>query len=502
MHSPRLNLVATYLSQGYAAVLGILVMPFYLAYLGAEAYGLIGFFGLIQTWFQLLDLGLTPTIARESARLAAGAVKADEVRKLLRALEALFIVGGIAAAIAFHTLAPWLANHWLKVNTLPLDAVSNAISLMGLAGAARWVATLYRGALAGLEDFVWISSLNGLVATARFLLVFPVLHLAGTSVVSFFYYQAVVAIVEATVLALRAYSSLPAAASILSLMPSFHTLANKLKFSLIAASSGAIWIFVTQADKLLLSRLLSLRDFGHATLAVVLAGSVIVISGPLTTVLLPQLTRIYAREGLVGAINAYRNATRMMTLTATMAAAVLVFTAEPVLVAWTGDRALAKEIAPILALYAAGNGILTLSAFPYYLQFAHGNLRLHIAGSVLLILVLFPSVIAITPNYGATGAAACWFIANLCYFLIWVPISHGRFASFLHRDWALIDIAPILLPSLVVLLLSHWLCDFPTDRAGAAIWCIGIGFLGMGTAVPSFYLLQRKCPLVNVSAQG
>ena len=46
--SLKKNIFANYLSQIYAAVIGVVMLPFYIRYMGAEAYGLVGFFALLQ----------------------------------------------------------------------------------------------------------------------------------------------------------------------------------------------------------------------------------------------------------------------------------------------------------------------------------------------------------------------------------------------------------------------------------------------------------------------
>ena len=58
------NTALSYAGQAYALLVGILIMPFYLSHLGAEAYGLIGFFAVMQAWLQLLDAGLSPSLVR------------------------------------------------------------------------------------------------------------------------------------------------------------------------------------------------------------------------------------------------------------------------------------------------------------------------------------------------------------------------------------------------------------------------------------------------------
>ncbi len=77
------NILANYASQIYVMVVGIVMVPLYIEYMGAEAYGLVGFFAMLQTWFQLLDIGLTPTMAREMARFQGGATDALSLRRFI-----------------------------------------------------------------------------------------------------------------------------------------------------------------------------------------------------------------------------------------------------------------------------------------------------------------------------------------------------------------------------------------------------------------------------------
>ena len=40
------------------ALIGVLVVPIYLHLMGADAYGLVGFYVVLQSWMLLFDLGL------------------------------------------------------------------------------------------------------------------------------------------------------------------------------------------------------------------------------------------------------------------------------------------------------------------------------------------------------------------------------------------------------------------------------------------------------------
>jgi O-antigen/teichoic acid export membrane protein len=183
------------------------------------------------------------------------------------------------------------------------------------------------------------------------------------------------------------------------------------------AFASSVWVLVTQTDKPVLSKLLPLSDYAYFSLAVLAASGVMLISGPISIALLPRMTKQSASGDDVELIRLYRHATHLVGVNAIPVALVLAFFAQQVLWVWTGDTEIARKAAPILTLYALGNGILALGAFPYYLQFAKGDLYLHLIGSALFVIFLIPTLIWATMRYGPTGAGYAWLAANAMYFV-------------------------------------------------------------------------------------
>lgn len=145
------NVIANYVGQAYKALIGIIMMPIYLSYLGSEAFGLIGFYVMLQSWMQLLDLGMKPTLARESSKYRAGSIGIIELRTVLRTLEVIFVATGILVAVGIILFSNYIATSWLNVINLDLSSVSLAIAVMAIIVATRWVSSLYTGVLSGLE---------------------------------------------------------------------------------------------------------------------------------------------------------------------------------------------------------------------------------------------------------------------------------------------------------------------------------------------------------------
>jgi len=479
------NILANYASQLYVTAVGIVMVPLYVKYMGAEAYGLVGFFAMLQAWFNLLDMGLTPTMARETARYHGGAIGAPDYRRLARALEGVFVGVALVGGVLLFSLADWVAAHWLKVSRLPMGDVAASLRLMALAIALRWMCGLYRGVITGTERLVWLSGFNSTVATLRFVLVLPLLIFVSASPLAFFGFQLGVAVIEIAGLAWMAYRLLPALPAGQRIRWEWAPLKPVLKFSLAIAFTSSVWVLVTQTDKLVLSKILPLADYGYFTVAVLVASGIMIVSGPVSSAILPRMTRLQAEGQHDQLIAVYRQATQLVTVMAVPVALVLSFFAPQVLWAWTGDAELTRSAAPVLTLYAAGYGVLAVGAFPYYLQYAKGDLRLHLIGNALFVLLLIPSVIWAATYHGMVGAGWAWLVSNVVYFVVWTPLVHRRFAPGLHRIWLLRGVSqPVVLPLISAGLMANYL-TWPTGRLGSSVVLFGAGFVLLLLAIAS-----------------
>ncbi len=313
--SLKKNILANYLSQFYVTLIGIVMVPLYITYMGAEAYGLVGFYAMLQAWFMLLDMGLTPTMARETARFRGGATDALSYRRLVRALEGVFLVVALVGGTAMFAAAGYISQNWLQVSQLPVAEVQAAIQLMAIIIAMRWMCGLYRGAVSGSERLVWLGGFNSMVATLRFVAVLPVLIFIGVTPTIFFSFQFVVAIIEFAGLLFYAYRLLPDIPQGQQLPWDWAPLKPVLKLSLTIAFTSSVWVLVTQTDKLVLSKILPLAEYGYFTLAVLVASGVMVISSPISGAIMPRMSKLEAESDHAGLIHVYRQTTQLVAVT-------------------------------------------------------------------------------------------------------------------------------------------------------------------------------------------
>lgn len=492
----KVNIFANYTSQLYMAIIGIVMVPTYVRFLGLEAYALVGFFALLQGWFQLLDMGLTPTLMREIARYRGGVTSASSLRHLLRILEGIFISLALVGMTALVLGSKIISTHWLKAQQLPLGELHQAVAIMGIIIAARWVAGLYRGVINGYEKLVWLSGFNIVIASLKNIAVILAMLVFGKSIVVFFTFQILAALIELGALVLKSYSLLPKCFLPLKSLWDFRPIKDVLRFSLGIAVTGALWVATDQSAALVLSKMLKLKMFGFFTMANIASNGIMMLSGPISGALLPRMAKLVAENKERDLLNLYVKSTELIAMIIFPAAMVLAVFGGPVLWVWTGNSEVAANAGPVLALYAIGNGILALIAFPYYLQYAKGKLRMHIIGSLGFLAFYLPALIILTSMYGGPGSGVAWVAVTMLYLALWVPKIHSHFFPGLNRDWFL-ALGRILVPTALYFALVSYLTVWRgTGRLGQGVALIGIGVFGVLIAAVSS--IEGRAKLLGV----
>ncbi len=422
--SLKKNTLANYLGRGWEALIGFALIPIYIRYLGVEAWGLVGFMSMLQAWLTLLDMGLTPTLNREMARFRAGTHSAQSIRDLLRSLEVIY--GGVAAAIVLLIWlgAPWVAEHWLKDPRLMPDTVSQAIAIMGLVLAGRMLEQVYRGAIQGLQHMVWLSAAQAALATLRWAGVVGVLVWVEASIRAFFLWQGLVSLISVIVLARQTYRYLPAGGRTARF--DLEALRAIRQFAGGMAIITLLGLLLTQVDKLLLSKLVSLREFGYYALATTVASGLFAVTAPMSHAVLPRLTELVARADQASLIGVYHRASQWMGAILIPPALVMAVFPESILWAWTNDKALTQHTAPLLSLLALGTMLNGFMHVPYRAQLAHGWTGLAVRINIVAVACVIPVILWTVPRFGAIAAAWTWVALNAGHVLIDIHFMHRK----------------------------------------------------------------------------
>lgn len=478
----RRNLVANLVGSAWTGVVTLAFIPVYLRYIGAEGYGLVGFFVTIGTLLAIFDGGFGAAAARELARTSHLPENGyGSIRNLIRTLEWTFWVIACALGSLIALLAPAIASHWLNLRAIDHNEAVTALRLMGLALILQWPIAYYSGCLIGLQRQVGLNLINSVMITAKFGGAALVLVMVSPTVIAFFIWQAAITLVHVGTLQIYLWQKMPGSSRPQLEPGSVRTVG---RFALGVGGINVLALILTQLDKVILSNILPLDQFGYYTLASTLATVVSRVVGPIFNATYPRFTQLVAKGDAKQLAEFFHNACQLMALAVVPLALLIVVFGREIVLLWTGDSALAEHLQWVVALLALGtlfNGLVTI---PYALQLASGWTRLAFWQNVIAVILLAPATIFLARRYSIIGAASVWAALNLGYVLFSMP---AMFSGLLHdekRRWYLHSmIFPIVACAIALTLTRDGLGSTPGTGRWALFSVLAFGGLIAQTTV-------------------
>jgi len=474
----RRNVAANFAGQIWSALMAVIFIPAYIHLLGVESFGLVGFFLTLQALAVVFDFGLAGTINRELARRGGG--QAQSTRDLVRTLEWIYWPLGAAVALAIWAASGLLAAAWLRPVALSEASVGTAVALMGAAVGGLWPSGFYAAGLNGLQRQVLANGLVALFGTLRGAGVLLPLLLWPTIEV-FFAWQAVVGLLQSLALARGLWRRLPVCAR-----PARFSTAELGRVGAFTAGLTGIALLsfaLMQADRILLSRLLPLDQFGVYVLAASVAAALSRLVAPWFNAMYPRYSELQAKGDLDSLRSLHHAASQWLAATVLPVAAVIAVFAPELLRLWTRDAALAAAAAPILSVLICGSALNGLMNLPYALQLAQGWTALALRANLLAVAIAVPAIWWLTLRFGPIGAAFVWLLLNLGYVAIVLPVMHRYLLRGELAAWYLRDVGPPALASVGAALLLRVLLPAPPGGIAGILVLLAIAALVFAAAV-------------------
>jgi len=433
----RRNIIANVAGKGWAALLSLAVVPIYIHFLGIEAFGLIGFFLSLMAILSLLDLGLGTALNRQFAQYSMQSGKAQEMHDLLRTLEIIYWLIGVAIGVTMAALAPVIAAFWLKPQQLSAETVTQALAMMGFAIACQWPRALYSGGLMGLQRQVAFNLLSSITGTVNSVGGVLIVWLVSPTIQAFIAWYMAVSLADTLLTGLLLWRSLPDTPS----RPAFNgqLLAHIWRFAAGMTGISVMSVILTQLDKMILVKLLPLDAFGYYSLASRAAGGLSYVIGPICAAFFPRFSQLVARNDSQELTRLYHRSCQLMSVLIFPLAVVSTLFSYDLLLVWTQNRSIAENSHLILSLLTVGTALNGVASLPYALQLAYGWTQLSLVVNTTATLLLAPLIYFMSIRYGGVGAATVWVILNSLYILVVLYLMHrrllqGELGRWYHRD--------------------------------------------------------------------
>ncbi len=488
------NIISNFAGQGWVFLVSMIAVPFYIRFLGMEGYGLVGFYNILRTIFNsFLDLGLSVTIKREISFYAASPQKRGQSRDLLRTLEIPYWIIGLFLCIIVWLSASFLATYWIKSESIPSSTVENVVLLMGVITFFQWPLTLYQGGLIGLEKIVLFNKINIVIATLRGIGGVLVVCFFSAPIIAFFIWQIVLSMTQVFITSHALWRNMPASIQ----RPRFQKdiINNVWHFALGMSGTSLFSFFINQVDKIFLSKILSLENFGYYSLATNLNDQFKMINPQIVRPFFPRFTSLISTKNKNTLKKLYHKASQLVSVAILPIAGVVFFFSRELIYLWTNDMQTAISVSPIVSLLFAGTAFSNLIDIPYNLTVAYGWVKLPFYRSFVMLVLATPMVIILSLEHGGIGAALAWALINFTQLAILPWFIHKKILVTELKQWIVFDTGIPLVTLIVTLSFFHFI--FPsTVTYHFSIPRIGLvaitTFLSVGLSTKVFRTFGRK----------
>ena len=474
------NIVANFTGNMWQALMALIFIPLYIKIIGIESWGLIGIFAAMQTMSGILDLGMSNTLNREMARLSTLQGREQEMRNLVRTLEVIYWSIAIFAGIVVAALSPFIAHHWVKAEQLSPKTIEHAFLLMGFAITLQMPVGFYSGGLMGLQKQVLLNAIVVSISTLRGAGAALILWLVSPTIQAYFSWQIVISIINTFFLAMFLRRRLSPGDN----KAVFQKQLLKGIWRFAAGMSGItiLALILTQLDKIILSKMLSLEMFGYYTLASMVAISLSNLFAPVFYSIYPRLTQLVSFDDQDELKRLYHESCQFISVLILPVAIVVALFSNEILLLWTQNPATAEKTHLLVSILICGTALNGVMNIPYALQLAFGWTSLSFFKNVIALILFVPLIIYMASHYGVVGVASLWLVLNMGYVFFEIPIMHRRLLRKEKWRWYWQDVCLPLVVCIFVAGIGRIFARGPMSQFMTLQYLIIISVLTLGIA--------------------
>lgn len=406
------NILANYVGVGIAILAPILALPWYLGALGPKQFGLISFILMLQAVLGLLDAGMSQAVIREVTVRFDSANGRRSAALLLFGFERIYWIFALSVASVTLLLADPIAINWLKLDGLSIELGREAVYGAAVIFAVQFPGSIYRSLLVGAQAQVAFNSIMLLGVLLR--------HVGGVIVVlvwpkvtAYLIWYALVSLLETLVRNRWAWSALGVKRN--EVKWDINELRSAWKLAAVMSGATLLGALTVQIDKIVLSRMVSIEQFGYYTIAAMVSAGMLQLIYPLVQALLPRAIQL--REDAVALRRLSIKLVQMISLIVGLGALIFVATGDWLLGVWLRNPLAVEAIYPLLAILLVGTALNAFYNVGYIFWIVHERPRRIFYVNFLALVLSMVLIPLLVTWQGTIGAAFGWLAINLIGFI-------------------------------------------------------------------------------------
>ncbi len=456
------NSLFNLLGLGGPLLAAIFTIPYLIAELGVERFGLLTLIWAVVSYFGLFDLGLGRALTQQVA-VTCSRDESQDLPSITGTAYLIMLVLGLCAGLIMALVAPFLVG---QIKSVPdkTEAI-NALYALALAMPFIVLTSGFRGVLEARHAFDVVNLIRLPMGFFTFLGPAAVVWFAEPQLDLIAWTLAIGRVVGCIVHAWFAVRCLP---------EECRTLVISRAWVRPLCINGG-WLTISNIisplmgylDRFMIGALVSAAAVAYYATPNEIVTKLWIIPGALTAVLFPTFAAQIGRGG-GEAQDLFKKVLLWLLLVMLPVVLVFILFAEDILRLWI-DEEFAIQSGSILRILAVGILINSLAHVPFTLIQSSGNARLtaliHVCEFPVFILALW----SLTTHYGVQGAAWAWLLRmvvdTIVMFRCAMPILGMRGA-------VLVDMK--LLLSLMLLLLAVWIGETAGGALRLIVLCVTV----------------------------
>jgi O-antigen/teichoic acid export membrane protein len=432
------NIFFNFLGQSWSALLSLVFTPIYIKYLGIESYGLIGFFTILTSIFTIVDTGITPTIVREVAKYNAGIYKIAIIRDVLKTFEFYSFILVLLFFGGFALFSSFITQNWIHYNSLSPEVVTRAFSIMSIVTGLRFFEGFYKSIIIGLERQVLSNTIVIVTSTIRNFGALLLISKISKNIESFFIWQGIASVLTVILFYHKTYKLLPQSDRKSNI--SFTIIKNTWNFASGMIGVTFISLILTQSDKVLVSKKLTLESFGYYSIAISASAILFSLIVPISQAMYPRFCKLFESKNNSLLAHQFHLGSQLVSIISGSAFSVFFFFSNSILNIWLHNIKVIEQVEPVMKIILLGNLLNGLNHIPHQAQLSHGWSKLAFYINCFAVIFYLPSLNWALNNYGIIGVAWSWFFLNFFYFAISANLMFVRILKSEKLKWYFVDI--------------------------------------------------------------
>ena len=420
----RINAFSNLLGKLWGFLSLFIFVPIYIHYLGEENYGFVGFYTTLLAILSFADLGFSASITREFARPNNKKKRAD----LLRTYEFIYVTIFFIIVIFMYFFKGVLVVNWLNisdVNNHNLTSYTTMIFIMGVSIAIQLCSNLYVGALMGDERQVICNIIQVIWGVFRGFGVVFALKYIDNSLIMFFYWQLLSNVLYVFVLYIITWKKFKNDKGTIK----FKILKETYKYALSMAGMGVLTAFLSQIDKIYVSKNFSIEIFGYYTIAFTFSLIPFILISTLVKAVFPSLTKIAEEKNTEKLLNFY-NYYSFISLVLIIPLSIYMYqNAFIILTLWTRSSDIASQILDVSKFLILYQMFQALTILPHYLSLGFGNVNINIRYCFFSIFIESILIYMLSKAYGFIGISIGLLITSVIVFFPYMYQIHTKYIN-------------------------------------------------------------------------